>query len=348
MRFHVDKDFGSEICLWVAPDHPDQIPQIEISAGQQPVAVMQANVLRDDVRLLGMHSTGQVGFSITSDVVENIERIADLMIVVKGEEADREKGLLIYRRSLGCITRGRRLLIMDTALGRSDQIWDTILTEYAQSYPDLERLNLETLMSVLGNELAPSIGAVGFPYLNRVRSILTSLKYQIVLMFRDPLLELARQIDHKTTTDFGISFNNQHANGAIPTRRALISMLRDIPEADAFELSNPVMRRLLKAPGEQVSSKDVTNALHQLAQLDLVVTDQTRDLLAGRGDSAYVRLPAPTAVTERQRQISEHLRHIGIATDMISEDLTLYALTSGAITRACTKMLSQTIQEGHA
>ena len=329
MRFHVDSDLGSEISLWIAPDHPDQVPQISIWDAERHITTMKANLLREDVRQLGMHSTGQVGFSITSDIVADIERMADLAVMVEGDETDGNQGVVIYRRAGTLLNRAQRLLIIDTAPGRNGGGWSAILGHYAQSYPNLEIFNLETLMSILGNELAPSIGAVGFPYLSRIRSIISSLEYRVVLMFRDPMTVLAARIDHLAQ------------EGSLPDRRTLITLLRNISEAETFELSNPVMRRLLKAPGEQVSAKDVTTALRQLTQFDLVATDRTRNLLVATSEEDPVFLAPPHQLTERQHQIATLLRQIGLATDMIAEDLALYELTSGAITRACEKTPSQ-------
>lgn len=334
MRFHIDTDIGSEISLWVAPDHPDRVPRVSVWDGQHHIITMDANILRDDVRQLGMHSTGQVGFSITSDTIVDLERIPELMIIIEEEETDKEQKLLVYRRTGKLLNHGQRLLIFDTGTNRVGPSWNATLTQYALHYPNLETLNLETLLSVLGNKLAPSIGAVGFPYLSRVQSILDSLDYRIIMMFRDPVIQLAHQIDHIATQD-SLSSNIEEKMRGILNRRALISMLRNISETEMFELSNPVTRRLLKAPGEKVSSKDVTNALRKVAQFDLVATDLTRDMLNSRGEGNLIPLPSAPAITERQGQLAEHLRHIGIATDMIAEDLALYDLTSAAITRAC-------------
>lgn len=345
MRFHVDIDLGSEISLWIAPDHPDRVPWISVWDGARRIATMEANILRDDVRQLGMHSTGQVGFAINADAVAEIERLSELKIVFEedpedtaGEgEAGAGEALVIYRRAGSLLNRRQRLLIIDTGMDRAGHGWEPILSHYAQPYPSLEKFNLETLMSILGNELAPSIGAVGFPYLGRIRGILDSLDYQIVMMFRDPMTELARQIDRW----INVTSSEREAVPATLNRRALIAVLRDLSETETFELSNPVMRKLLKAPGEQVTSKDVTNGLRQMANLNLVATDATCDLIASRGGEVPVLLPSAPRLTSRQEQIANHLRQIGLATDIIAEDLTLYDMASAAIVRACEKPQAQ-------
>lgn len=344
MRFHVDADLGTEVSLWIAPDHPDQVPQISIWEGQHHLTVMEANVLREDVRQLGMHSTGQVGFSITSEAVTDIEQMTDLTIYVYDENSTVNKGLEVYRRAADLLNRGQRLLVLDTGAGFSDLDWGKVTGQYAQKYPSLDHFNMETLLSILGNELAPSIAAVGFPYLSRVRNILDSLDYKIAMMFHDPIFDLARQIDHKIEFGNTSSESTNKTKGTEINRRNLMAILRNISELDLFEMSNPVMRKLVKAPGEQVSPKDLTNALRQMAKFDLVVTDQARDALVIHSQSTSLGLPPVTGRTERQCQIAENLRHIGIATDMISEDLALYDLSSAAIIRACTKLTARSVE----
>lgn len=333
MRFHVDNDTGGDIVLWIAPNHPDEVPQVSVWSGNSRLATMEANVTREDVRQLGMHSTGLVGFHITNENVQSVSLISDLSIFY--EDRDTQDSVLIYRRSPVPPGEDNRLLVIDTATSYSGKDWSRYLCQYAQDYYNIQGYGLETLLSILGNELAPSLGVVGFPYLARIKSIIASLDYKVIFVFRDPYIDLCRRIEGLIS------------DGAEPTRRNVVEALRRSGENELFEISNPTMRRLLKTPGEQVSDKDISSCLREISQFDLAVTDRSVEVIGGQAMRTFGHPLRPPAVllSERQKAIYELLPRVGMASDLVSLDCSLYERVSAASSRAYSDWLSMMSKE---
>src|SRR5208283_5676673 len=92
MFFNIDVDEGGAIRGWLALDNPSVIPSlIVLIPGREEIRV-EANVMRHDIKELGIHNTGQVGFEVDRRLVEGLDQIDDITIV------EAESRLPIFRR----------------------------------------------------------------------------------------------------------------------------------------------------------------------------------------------------------------------------------------------------------
>ena len=64
MQFHIDQDTGTAIAGWLVPDNPAFTPEIVISVPGQDERKLEANVLRTDLKDIGLHATGMAGFLV--------------------------------------------------------------------------------------------------------------------------------------------------------------------------------------------------------------------------------------------------------------------------------------------
>jgi hypothetical protein len=80
MQFNVDSDQGASISGWVVPDNPSAVPKFMVAAeGSEPVA-FDANAMRPDIKDLGMHRTGMVGFAIDGRIFPGLAEARNVRI----------------------------------------------------------------------------------------------------------------------------------------------------------------------------------------------------------------------------------------------------------------------------
>ena len=75
MFFNIDSDSGDSISGWLAPDNPSQVPRVAIRIPDRPEMLIEANVERPDVRDLGLHGSGRVGFVVTDEIAPGLCRV---------------------------------------------------------------------------------------------------------------------------------------------------------------------------------------------------------------------------------------------------------------------------------
>ena len=128
MFFNVDSDRGAVISGWFAADNPAVSARLAIRAPGRDEVIVKADIQRDDVRDLGIHGTGRVGFRIDKSIVPDLDELVDVEIV----EADSR--LPIYRRLQPGRHLEKKLILFDAALMPQRRVLDQIRDNFALTY----------------------------------------------------------------------------------------------------------------------------------------------------------------------------------------------------------------------
>src|SRR5205823_5920919 len=164
MQFNVDQDAGTFISGWVTPDNPSAIPSIILSVPGQPDIEVPANRPRPDIRNLGHHTTGTVGFYIDEQIVPNLASLVDLSI------REATSHVLLHRRSSGL---SLKLFVFEISMGSAQASANIDLSgRFALAYDRIERYPFDTAFAVLNNQFAQSIYASGCPSFQRYQNVL--------------------------------------------------------------------------------------------------------------------------------------------------------------------------------
>ena len=148
MQFHIDQDIGTAIAGWCLPDNPSVVPRISISIPGKQKIEMTANVFRSDIKNLGQHSTGMVGFVIDETIVP------ELGIVKEIEISDSETQLVIYRRINSALPVNRKLFRLEVQVMPKIRLEEIFTSHFNLYYQAVERYPFDTLFAILNNQYA--------------------------------------------------------------------------------------------------------------------------------------------------------------------------------------------------
>lgn len=270
MQFHIDIDTDALIAGWVLPDNPSTVPTLIISPSGRPEIAVSANVPRPDIRDLGHHNTGMVGFSIDDTVVPDLAQLADLQI------HESESGVLIHRRAKGL---ARKILWLDLASMPSAAVADTLLQRFTLYYGEIERHPFNTMFSILNNQQAASLLAMGRPLLARYDEVLRRNNFMVMAILRHPREDLAQRL--LLAREIAIRGSEHDVASLAP----LVELARttSLEQADALESAlakvagahprfvvNPFVRTLACSPDDRPEQRHISIALNNLAAMDLV------------------------------------------------------------------------------
>jgi len=265
MHFNIDQDSGTLISGWLVPDNPSAIPTVRISVEGRSDVTLSANVTRLDLKKLGQHSTGQVGFAINASVVPGLESLPEVEI------RELTTDLLIHRRSKGL---NRRLFLMTLGLWRSPfPLEKQIRTHFSLYYLEVDRHPYDTLFAVLNNQKALSIFAAGQPSLTRYEDLLRGQDFTVAALIRSPFEGLADRLlaaqRGQRTDDWPPPLAERLRETDLFEAPAVSALLETVTRyTDAF--SNPYVRTLACRPEEEPARHHIAVALNNLAGFDLV------------------------------------------------------------------------------
>ncbi len=341
MFFNIDSDTGDAISGWIAPDNPSSTPRIAILVPGRSEIQLAANIRREDVRDLGLHGSGQVGFHVDSTLVPGIAHVDDIEIV----EADTRVPL--YRRFQTGRHLERKLFLFDGSAMPQRRIVQHIATKFALNYSNSERYSLETMIVLINNHFSKSIFFSGRSNFNRYASFLENGGYLRAALLREPVQELAerllflsllaksdasRLLAPYTTgltplIDFArdLRFNDQ---------KALLTAFRQINDVQRQALMSPMVRMLGCSVDELPTHNHVSLALDHLASLDVVGTRARYpafravlehllggDVLGDEGPTTFQTVDT----------LAQTLSRIGIVVDLLDCDIALYAYVEEAL-----------------
>jgi hypothetical protein len=345
MQFHIDSDGGTSIAGWLVPDNPAAIPKIVIaSPGHLKEFELEANVLRTDLKDLGLHSSGMAGFLIDEQLVPDLGKIDDIEI------RDSVTRLLIHRRSRDSYHLQRKFFFYGQHAMPQTPL-DTLLSKhFALNYQAIEQHSFDTLYSIINNQFATSIFLSGRPRLYRYRQLLRERGFTIVTLLRDPYEELAERLlfIRYASNKSSPSFTANYMTGL----EVLVDMVRrmDFGERDSFAaafkvlndpqrqaLANPFVRTLACQLDESPEPKHVSIALDNLAGMDLVgLTTRFDEFKSTLSELLRIDMlgDCQLGAVSWVPIIASHLRNVEQVEGLLSLDLELVTHVGNAITKA--------------
>lgn len=341
MFFNVDADTGRSISGWVAPDNPSATPRIVIVIPGRDDIEVEAGRPRADVRDLGIHATGLIGFHIDTSLIPDLDAINDVAIL------EAQTRMPIYRRFQIERHLERKLMLFDSSLMPQRRILANVGRHFSLNYASSERYSLETMIVLINNHMAKSAFISGRSNFNRYTGYLVKAGYMRAALLREPFEELAERIM------FLNLLAKSEAAHLLPNFvtgvESLVEFVRDLPLTDpkallpAFRrlsdeqklaLASPMVRMLGCNVEETPERRHVPIALDNLASMDLVGSRDRydafhamltqlmgADILGGERPSMFTTV----------KEFAHSLSRIGLVADLLEHDLALYALANEAI-----------------
>jgi hypothetical protein len=341
MQFHIDTDTADSVTGWVLPENPSATPSIVVSLdGGEPLKI-EANVYRQDLKDLGVHHTGMVGFRIDQSVVAGFSAAGEVAI------HDAESDILLHCRFRETRHIAAKLMRYELAAMPQVIIDNALASRFTLHYAAVERHSFDTLFSVINNQSAKSIYISGRPALMRYVQPLRDRDFKIVAMLRDPIEELAERILFLkfVTSGKGANFLVRHLTGLTPLLdlaaridlndfNSLPTVLNSLTEAESDAIANPFVRTLACSVDEIVEQHHLSIALENLASLDVVgvqtkVDQYWQDINRLLGTT--VLADERPAVISSAAGLAEKLRNSRAVHKLLALDVRLYQLVSEAV-----------------
>jgi hypothetical protein len=210
--FNIDADDGAAIGGWLAPDNPSAVPKILVRRPGEEDIEISATIQRPDVRDLGVHATGLVGFLIDDKLIQGLPGVEDIELL----EAD--TGILIYRRFKKERHIERKFFLFDGSIRPIEKLGGRSRNLFTLTYPSTERYAFETML-VLSRHVPAALENLASMELVGVRS-----------RFRDFSALLAGILGHDLTGDYEPVAHPSIS--ALADRLSRISLVADLLEAD--------------------------------------------------------------------------------------------------------------------
>lgn len=343
MFFNIDNDDGRSIGGWLVLDNPAETPSLIVAVPGRSELLVQADILRADIRDLGIHSTGMVGFCIDERKVPGLPALEDVTLL------EAETRLLIFRRSNPDHVR-KKIFFFDPGILPQNTLAHAFERHFTMTYSGSEKYSLETMLVLINNHSAQSIVLHGRTNFNRYSAALNNAGFMRMALLREPFEEMAEKILY-----FKVLGRMRAASSLAPELAhfgPLIDFANDIPLDEpksilaAFRRLDPDLRDRLSNPmtrlfgcnvDEHPQRRHVSVALENLAGMDVVGTkegfDLFRDLVAGHVGRDVLAGAAPHRI-ELAATLGRTLGEIGLVADLLAYDLDLYQYASEAIAAA--------------
>lgn len=341
MFFNIDADTGRSISGWLAPDNPSATPRLVIVIPGRADIEVEAGLPRPDVRELGIHSTGLIGFSIGASLIPDLHTLDDVTLL------EAQTGMPIYRRFQIGRHLERKLMLFDASLMPQRRILASMGARFALNYPSSERNSLETMIVLINNHMAKSALISGRSNFNRYSGYLVNAGYMRAAILRDPFEELAERIMflHLLTKSEAAHLAPNFVTGVEPLvdfardlplsdHRALLLAFRRLNDDQKLALNSPMVRMLGCNVEETPERRNVSIALDNLASMELVGSRARYEvfnaMLTQLLGADLLGDERPTSFTT-VKELAGSLSRIGLVADLLEHDLALYTLADEAI-----------------
>lgn len=348
MYFHIDEDVGVYITGWLITDNPGEVPELIVKVPGRDDFTLSANFHRPDLRDLGMHATGQAGFLIDHRHFSDLSAIRELSIV------EPESGLVIYRRFDPHTHLPKKLLLMDASALPQIAMLRQVMTFFAQAYPLAERLSLETVNGLISLTNIQSIFLSGGVNWVRHGGMAKERGFSTAFLLRDPFEEMAEKLlflsqamkqpelvrNSAAVARFSSVFPFLEGID-LEENRSILSAFRKMPGDVRKILRSPMTSLLGTAPDEQLQRRNVSIALDNLAQLDVVGTRDRFSLFSSMLDEvmdAPLLANSETSSLPAAAGLAGRLRSVGIIEDILDEDIALYSFVEEALEAVAPKL----------
>lgn len=341
MQFHIDIDNGEYITGWVLPDNPSATPVVVAAIpGRSPVEI-SAHVFRKDLKDLGIHHTGMLGFEVTRHQIPELDVSSNIEI------REAETGLLVHRRFQDGAHLRFKALFYDPSAMPQMNINAHYTQHFTLCYPAVERFSYDTMFGIINNASTPSVCLVGRPNLLRYQQLLKDRNYKVFVILPNPIEELAEKLAFLKFVSTGRAAPAvlDHLAGLSPLielaarldfsdENSLTSTLSTLSDLEREALSNPIVRFLGCAQEEIAQDMHVSIALENLANVELVGTREKFELFRAElqailgADILGIEEPARITSVAATAQKLEKLRSVH---QLLALDLKLYRFVSEAI-----------------
>ena len=268
MQFHIDIDSQELVAGWLIPDNPNTIPTFLISSPERSLVKLSANVPRPDIKELGQHNTGMVGFAIDQAIFPGLGELDDFQI------QEEDTGVLIYRRGKGV---PQRVFCFDLATSPPHTLAQASQKHFALCYGQIEQHPYDTLFSILNNQASTSMFAAGRPLLTRHENTLRRNNFALLALLRHPHEDLAQRLlkaretaPHDQDSENTEPFVSLARSVALEQPAALAAALTTIADVQPAAIVNPFVRTLACTLDDRPAQQHVAVALNNLATMDLV------------------------------------------------------------------------------
>lgn len=341
MNFFVDSDTGASISGWLVPDNPSEVPEFIVRIPGRRDVELPANVLRPDLRDIGMHSTGLAGFHIDLQVVPDLPDLVDVTVL------DAQNVVPIYRRPNPNQHLEKKLFLMDVGALPQIGMLRRIMSFFALTYPMVERFPIETIGALIINRAAPSIFITGQPNWVRHGNTAREKEYVTAALLRDPFEELAERLLFisrlaKQPARKAVSSSlEKYANVLevidemdFSDRRSVLTGFRKMPPESRRLFRSPMTSVFGSAPESELQRRNVSVALDNLAQFDVV---GVRPLYSDFASMLNECLDAPVMQGGELEflpgtlELAGVLGDLGLVADLLDEDIALYSFACTAV-----------------
>lgn len=344
MQFHVDEDRGDSIAGWVVPDNPSATPKLLVSADGGEAIAIKADRMRSDIKDLGLHRTGLVGFGIDERLVPGLAAARGVRIWESASQA------LVYGRFDGERHVALKLLYHEMSAMPQTRLAAAMQAHFAMPYEAVERYPFDTSFAIINNQFASSIFLYGRPQFKRYQHLLADRGFTVVTMLRDPYEEMAerllfaRYVSRPGTPRHLL----RHCSGIEPlielaaafdvaSEQATVAAFKALTPEHERALANPFVRSLACDFDEAAERKHVGIALDHLASMNLVGLRRRFDTFKSMlqellgvdlvGDSEPVEVSFVPDIALRLSRIDK-------VKSLLALDLMLYNLGRDAIRKA--------------
>lgn len=346
MHFFVDVDSGTSISGWLVPDNPRNEPEFILRIPGREDVRMPANVMRADLRDIGLHATGLAGFRVDQEIIPDLLHVQDVTLI------EAETRLPIYRRFVPGQYFDKKFLLLDIGVLPQVKMLRRIMAQFALSYPLIERLPIETIGMVLNNKEASSIFVTGALNWMRHGAIVNEREYVSAALLRDPFEDLAERIlflRHLSNRGEGSESRNTFLGATSGLYREVIQIIRQVDLSSpksvlgGFRRMPTECRKLFRSPATaalggtpdaELQRRNVSIALDNLAQFNVV---GVRPLFSEFTSMVDECLMAPVLAQEQLEilpgtlELAEILSKVGLVADLLDEDIALYSFATEAV-----------------
>jgi hypothetical protein len=344
MQSHVDYDSGTLISGWVVPDNPSAIPRILVSVDRAKPVAIDAAIMRQDLKDLGMHRTGMVGFNIDETSCPGLGTAKNVLV------QEFESQVLIYGRFDETRHVKSKLLLYELNAMPQTRIFASIQKRFAMSYDAVERHPFDTMFGIINNQFSESIFLAGRPNFKRYQQLLANRNFIVVTMLRDPYEEIAERLlfaRYASRPNSPPHFM-RHLSGLEPlvdlasrfdisSEHAMLSAFNSLEPAHEQVLANPYVQVLACENDEPAERRHVSVALDNLSRMNLVGLRQRFDNFK----STLQEIVGVDLLEDGQPvdvswvpEIAAKLSRIDKVRSLLALDISLYNLARDAIRKA--------------
>lgn len=342
MLFNVDNDSGDRITGYLVPDSIVASGRVRVSAGERPIAHVEATETIASLIAAGRHETGRCGFAIDETVVPDLRHLDQLEI------RDAETGILIYRRAPSHWFIAGKLIRLETHLVPLRRIDRAVARQFSYVYCKADRLSAESMAQIF-HLLPPTSLYLSARFLYKTFEANIEKQFKLICMIHEPFEELAERLllfrraarrgypDVRDTLFFKPAIDFA-AGLALDGDQQLRRSFSRIPLEAAMALNNPLVRQLTVFNPQDLPRTGALGAALDVLASCAVVGLRTEAEQFSLTLSALLAAPrnivpvAPRCVAAMA--LAERLRRIPAAYDLLELDIELYARAARAFQNA--------------